>query len=245
MVLNQELLTAHRPRDVVDAAGAWIAEVLAEHGFRWLVKTRDVQREVDGTVHRIALQPSSYNRTGRLISISTYVGVTDAALRRWRLAHPHLVAGPAEHDFVCGHLLGYASGRANGYVYGDALDGNIDLTEPAERVDHLKRFVAMVREGVLPWFAEASDLKTVVGSRAGDCTNNPVALLEWLAYHRHPDLVHRYAERYRARHPGTDQRWADGVAAARAGRPCPLTGDNVVAMAWSRTTLMRHLGSLS
>jgi len=227
---------------VVDVAGAWIAEALAEHGFRWLRKTRDVQRDVDGIVHRIALQPSSYNRTGQLIRISTYVGVGDPALRRWRLAHPHLVGGPADHDLVCAHLLGYASGRANGYVYGDALDGDIDLTDPAQRARHLDRFVAMVREGVLPWFAEASDPDSIVSSRAGDFTNNSVAILEWLAYQGRIDLVHNYVRRYRARHPGTEQPWADGVAAALAGRPCPLTGDEVTAMAWSTTTLTANAG---
>nr|BFE56419.1 hypothetical protein GCM10020063_009450 [Dactylosporangium thailandense] len=153
------------------------------------------------------------------------------------VAHPYLVGGPADQDLVCAHLLGYASGRANGYVYGDASDGDIDLAEPVERAGRLQRFVAMVREGVLPWFAEASDPDTIVGSRAGVCTNNPVALLEWLASRGRPDLIHRYAERYRARYPDIEQRWADGVAAAHAGRPCPHGSDIVPQVAWSTTTL--------
>ena len=188
-------------------------------------------------MHRISLQPSSYNRTGGLLWISTYVGVHDPALQRWRLAHPQLVGGAGDYDLVCAHPLGYASGRANGYVYGDVPDGDIDLAELAERVARLQRFVTMVRESVLPWFAEASDPDSIVGSRTGDCTSNPVALLEWLAFHGRRDLVHRYAERYRARHPGTEQRWADGVAAAHAGHPCPHGGDTIAQVAWSAATL--------
>jgi hypothetical protein len=237
VVTDQELLVAGRPRDVVGVAGSWIAGALAAHGFHWLAKTRVIQRRVGGLLHEIALRPSSYNRAGKLIAVCTYVGVRDPALRRWRLMHPHLVAPPGHHDFVCGHLLGYASGRANGYLYGDAEDGDIDLTEPAERPSHLQRFVAMVREGVLPWFAEASDPDSIVDSRAGDYTNNPVALMEWLAYRDRVDLVHRYAERYRSRHPGTHQRWADAAATADAGRPSPHGADLVTAMGWSAARL--------
>ncbi|MGC4891219.1 hypothetical protein [Micromonospora sp. DT227] len=190
-------------------------------------------------VQQVALQAGSYNRVGGLISISTHVAVRDLAVRTWRLAHPQVVAEPVDRDFVCGHLLGYASGRANGYVYGDAQDGDLDLTDPAQRVGHLGRFVAMVREGVLPWFAEASEPDSIVSSRAGDYTVDPVAVLEWLAYHGRFDLLHSYAERYRARHPGTERRWVDGAAAAREGRPCQHAGDSVWALAWSTTTLTR------
>ncbi|WP_238006514.1 hypothetical protein KZZ52_16375 [Dactylosporangium sp. AC04546] len=237
MVTDEELQAARRPRDVVDVAGSWIAGALATHGFHWLARTRTVQRQAGSLLHQIALHPSSYNRTDRLVSVSTYVGVRDPAFRRWRLAHPHLVAPPRDHDFVCGHLLGYASGRANGYLYGDAQDGDIDLTEPAERAKRLKRFVAMLEEGVLPWFTEASDPDLIVNSRAGDYTNNPVALMEWLAYQDRIDLVHSYAERYQARHPGTEQRWTHGAAAATAGRMSPHGGDTAAAMGWCATIL--------
>ncbi|GAA3284615.1 hypothetical protein Dvina_18815 [Dactylosporangium vinaceum] len=95
----------------------------------------------------------------------------------------------------------------------------------------------MVREAVLSWFTEASDPDSIVGSRAGDYTGNPVALLEWLASRGRIDLIHRYAERYQGRHPGSEQRWAAGVAAARAGHPCPLGGDTLAQVAWSTAVL--------
>jgi hypothetical protein len=75
---------------------------------------------------------------------------------------------------VVGHLLGYASGRANGYLYSDADDGNLDLTEPAEREHRLAALVAMFREAVLSWFSEASTPELLVASRAGDYTNDSV-----------------------------------------------------------------------
>ncbi|WP_433119119.1 hypothetical protein [Micromonospora sp. CA-246542] len=35
-VVDEELVSARRPRDVVDAAGAWIGDALAADGFGWL-----------------------------------------------------------------------------------------------------------------------------------------------------------------------------------------------------------------
>ncbi|MER7004930.1 hypothetical protein ABT297_18055 [Dactylosporangium sp. NPDC000555] len=51
------------------------------------------------------------------------------------------------------------------------------------------------------------------------------------------DLVAAYGARYLARHPGHDERWAAGVAEARAGRPRPFANDLTRSLAWSVTTL--------
>ncbi|MCW6005244.1 hypothetical protein K1W54_11715 [Micromonospora sp. CPCC 205371] len=103
--------------------------------------------------------------------------------------HPGLVAAATDRDLVCAHLLGYAAGRANGYLYGDAADGDLHLTDPASRERTMTALVAIVREGVLPWFAEASDPDTIVTSRAADYTSDPVAIAEWLASRERLDLV--------------------------------------------------------
>ncbi|QLQ40122.1 hypothetical protein [Micromonospora robiginosa] len=123
-MVDQELVSARRPRDVVDAAGAWIGDALAADGFGWLKAVRSVQRQAGALVQQIVLQPSSHNRADRLITISTHVSVRDPGLRQWRLANAGLVVPPSDGDVVCGHPLGYASGRANGYRYGDAQDGD-------------------------------------------------------------------------------------------------------------------------
>jgi len=230
------LVSARRPRDVADAAGAWLGDALAGQGFRWLGADRSVQRLTGGLVQRIVLQPSSRNRAGKLISISTHVTVRDPDLRRWRMARPHLIVPPADSDLVCGHLLGYASGRANGYLYGDARDGDIDLTEPAERPARLAQFVGMVQQDVLPWFAEAGEPDAIVVSRAGDYSL-PYTVMEWLARRNRLDLVRSYAERYLARHPESEPRFARGSAAAAAGQPCPLVNDLAVVAGWAGSML--------
>lgn len=206
---DEELVSARRPRDVADAAGTWLGDALAGQGFRWLAADRSVQRLTAGLVQQIVLQPSSHNRARKLISISTHVTVQDPALRQWRMARPHLIVPPADNDLVCGHLLGYASGRANGYLYGDAHDGDIDLTEPTRRA-RLTQFAGMVQQAVLPWFAEASEPDAIVSSRAGDYSL-PYTVMEWLASRNRLDLVHSYVERYLPRHRGSEPRFAQEV----------------------------------
>jgi hypothetical protein len=234
--MDEELVSARRPSDVVDAAGAWIGNTLTAHGFRWLATRRSVQRVVGGLVQEIVLQPSSSNRVGKVISISTHVSVRDPELRLWRMARRHLVVPPSESDLVCGHLLGYASGRANGYLYGDARDGDLDLTEPAVRAERLARFVDMVQLAVLPWFAEACEPDSIVVSRAGDYSL-PFTVMEWLASRNRLDLVRGYAERYLSRHADTQQRFARGSLAASAGRPSPPVDDLAAVAGWSITML--------
>jgi hypothetical protein len=185
------------------------------------------------------LQPSSHNRAGKLISISTHVTVRDPALRQWRMAHPHLVVSPADSDVVCGHLLGYAAGRADGYLYGDAHDGDVDLTEPNRRRTRLTRFVEVVQHAVLPWFDEAGEPDLIVTSRAGDYSL-PFTVMEWLASRNRLGLVVSYAERYLARHPGSEPRFAHGSAAAAAGRPCPPVNDLAAVAGWSSTMLITN-----
>ncbi|MFG2040004.1 hypothetical protein [Dactylosporangium sp. NPDC048998] len=210
MATDASLTTATRPRDVVNAAGAWLGAALAAEGFRWLPRRRRLEREAGGLLHRISLAPSAYNRTGSSIEVTTYVSVHDPALRARR---------GGDDDLVCGHALGYTAGRANGYVYGDFTDGQLQLADPVLRLGVLERFAATVREGVLPWFAEASDVETVVGSFAGDHTANPEALVDWLASRGRPDLVAAYGARYLARHPGREEGWAARIARGNGGPP--------------------------
>jgi hypothetical protein len=72
---------------------------------------------------------------------------------------------------------------------------------------------------VLPWFEEASDPELIVTSRAGDCTNNPSALVEWLASRDRPDLMDGYVRRYLARNPGASSAYEEGRAKADSGMP--------------------------
>jgi hypothetical protein len=128
LVVSGDALTmAVRPRDVVDATGGWLVLALAGDGFRWLRRDRLMQRQERGLRQHIVLAPSVYNRAARSIVVATYVGVADPALGQWRMDHPGQVAAAADRNFVCGHLPGYAAGRVNGYLYGDAADGDLEL----------------------------------------------------------------------------------------------------------------------
>jgi len=227
-----------KPRHVVTAAGRWLGDELAPSGFRWLRGSSRLERRASTLVQQIHIQPSRHNRAGLLVKVGTMLNVRDPDLLGWRRQHPDLVVHPA-NDFVCGHLLGYASGRANGRFYGDATDGDIDLTDPSQRVSRLAAFAAMLREAVLPWFDEASDPDLIVTSRAGDHTNSPVALVEWLASRNRTDLIDPYARRYLARHPWADGAYRAGAAAAGQHLPPPLTGNFAAALGWSATTLTR------
>jgi hypothetical protein len=170
---------------------------LQVEGFGWIAMASRLQRTAEALLHQVHVQPSKYNRTGKLLKIGTMLNVRDPALPRWRRRHPELVH--SNDDYVCGHLLGYASGRANGFVYGEPADGDVDLTDPATREDRLRRFVAMFRNSVVPWFAEASEPESIVASRAGEYTNRPVSVVEWLASRGRPDLIISYADRYLSR----------------------------------------------
>lgn len=154
VVAGERALTdCARPRDVVQAAGRWLDEAMAPSGFGWLPRPLKLERRAGTLVQQIHVQPSRGNRAGKLV-----------------------VAGPAD-ELVCGHLLGYASGRANGYLYGDAENGDIDLTDPGQRRKRLAAFVAVLSEAVMPWFDEAADRERIVASRPVRRTPTVLVLL--------------------------------------------------------------------
>jgi hypothetical protein len=167
------------------------------------------------------------------------LNVREPALKLWRRANADRVRQPAS-DHVCGHLLGYASGRTNGCLYGDAQDGDIDLTDPAQREHRLETFASMFRTAVLPWFDEASDPELIVKSRAGDCTNDPSALVEWLASRNRADLIDEYVRHHLSRNPAARPSFEEGAAKARSAVPSAnvLSGNEALVLGWSATSLM-------
>ncbi|GAA2584366.1 hypothetical protein GCM10010435_72790 [Winogradskya consettensis] len=193
-----------------------------------------LERRVGVLVHQVHLQASRYNRADECVRVGTMLNVRDGVLRKWRRGNPESVVPPAD-DFVCGHLLGYASGRAGGYLYGDASDGDIDLTDLRMRRQRLEIFADMFRQAVLPWFDEASDPERVATSRAGDYTNRPSALVEWLASRDRVAQIGTYVHRYLARTPSAQQRYEAGRAKGEAGLPHAELqgGDMAEELGWS------------
>lgn len=212
----EDLAAAVQPKAVVIAAGEWLGRALEPAGFRWIPSRMRLERRVEALVHQVHLQSSRYNRADQLISVGTMLNVRDVVLRKWRRGNQESVLPPAD-DFVCGHLLGYASGRAGGYLYGDAPDGDIDLTDPRMRRQRLETFADMFKQAVLPWFDEASNTERIATSRAGDYTNRPSALVEWLASRDQEVQIGTYIHRYLARDPGARQRYETGRAKGEAG----------------------------
>lgn len=238
MASEKSLVSSVRPADVVAAAGDWLGGALASSGFVWFPRGKRLQRQAGTLVHQVHLQPKRWNRQGQSVEFGTMLNVREPALEAWRHANTDRVRQPVD-DYVCGHLLGYASGRANGHLYGDAQDGDIDLTDPNQREHRLEIFAGMVRTAVLPWFDEASDPELIVKSRAGDYTNDPSALVEWLASRDRADLIDEYVRRYLSRNPATRSSFEEGAAIAKSGTPFAKvpSGNNAVILAWSATKL--------
>lgn len=72
-----------RPRDILDAAGRWLAAELGD-GFQWVPSAHALKLPVGGTSCELVLQPSHWNYTGVLTHASIRVMVRDKALARWR-----------------------------------------------------------------------------------------------------------------------------------------------------------------
>ncbi|GAA1513726.1 hypothetical protein GCM10009827_030400 [Dactylosporangium maewongense] len=238
------LVSARRPADVVTAAGHHLGDLLTGTGFAWSTRRRNLTRTVESVTHEVSLQPSSMNRAAGTITVQTVLILHDAALTTWRRANPGRCLVPDQDSWAIGHPLGYAAGRANGYVYGDFPDGQIDLTDPARRPAALATFAAVVRDAVLPWFDEAGDPDRAVVTVPGDRTNSPSSLVEWLAARDRPDLVEPYLERCLRRNPTWGDRLRLGHELAAAGRhPFPTYGgDLAVCLGWSASPASARSG---
>jgi hypothetical protein len=77
-----------RPRDILDAAGRWLAAELGD-GFKWVPSARALKLPVGGASCELLLQPSHWNYTGVLTHASIRVVVRDKALATWRRRQGH------------------------------------------------------------------------------------------------------------------------------------------------------------
>ena len=148
------LVEASSPRDVVQAAGEWLAEPLTESGFVWVPGKSSLQRTIGHRTEEIHLQGATRNRAGKMNEVSTQVVVWDRDLRGWRRANPGIAL--RQNDWLVGHPLGYVAHRRNGYVYGDYRDGVMSLLDPDVRVAAVMAVGAVIHDAVLPWFADTA-----------------------------------------------------------------------------------------
>lgn len=165
------------------------------------------------------------------MTFDLYLMIADEALQAWRIAHPDdVVHGD---DVLIAQPLGYVAGRAHGRVYGSWEDGVIDLAEPTRRAVRVAAATAMVRNSILPWFAETAEPDTLV-TKAPPVTiwMSAVRIIEWLASLERRDLIGYLVGRILAYNP----KLRDGVErgrplASRAERP--PGGDLAAGVGWA------------
>jgi len=75
---------------------------------------------------------------------------------------------------------------------------------------------------------------------ANRSTNDPSALVEWLASRNRADLIDEYVRHYLTRNPAARPSFEEGAAMARSGMPFAKlpSGNDAVVLGWSVTTLM-------
>jgi len=72
------------PREIVNAAGEWLAAELGR-GFRWVPSSRTLKAQVaPGRTIEVMLRPSHWNYTGVLTVASVRLNVRDRFLAKWR-----------------------------------------------------------------------------------------------------------------------------------------------------------------
>ena len=87
-----------KPRDILNAAGFWLAAELGT-GFRWVPSAHALKVPIGGTTAEVKLRPSHWNYTGELTHALLRVTVRDKELAAWRRArgrnHSGVMAEPS------------------------------------------------------------------------------------------------------------------------------------------------------
>jgi hypothetical protein len=147
------LVGAARPQDVFLASGELMAHLLKSEGFRWLKSKTRLVRRADSRLEEIRLEPSRWNRTGKLVEFGvTSLRVYDDRLMRWRRSHPELTVKrpPGVAGIVCATSIHLVS-----------LECQAIVTYPEGRAVEIDRICRHIQEVVLPWFQASSDPATV------------------------------------------------------------------------------------
>jgi hypothetical protein len=139
-----------RVADVIAGAGAVIAEVLSEHGFRWSAGKSAFTRKVGIFKHVIRFQGDADNRSGLHVGVSLHAEVTSTALAQWRRSH----CGRANGAILWATQVGYLS-DAHSYL-------KWQLVDAALRASEIDSMVSAIRDWVLPVFEVYSAPETLV-----------------------------------------------------------------------------------
>jgi hypothetical protein len=206
------LIDTRQPADVVRAAGEWLAMSLADHGFQWLRSRGVLQRRQAARREQLYLQNSSWNRSGRNVSLTLTVNVRQGRLRQWRRANPDRTR--RADDWLSGHGLGTLLNHHNHRL--------VDLTEPDLRATRLAALLDDIRQTALPWFASTATLDRIVAD-VPDVTVDQDAdsLIEWLVSQderaRAEAMLVRWLSLPGARHTAFDTGWRLADSGQRPG----------------------------
>ncbi|MEU7764328.1 hypothetical protein AB0B25_04300 [Nocardia sp. NPDC049190] len=172
--LTHELVTLEQPRQVIHAAGRWLALNLADCGFdTWLKSSTSLQRRAGTRVEQISIQPSKFNRTGEYIGTSNItLLVYDNGLRHTdvNLLRPNHIA--TDNRWICRTTF------AGALDYGRHYE--INLTTPQQRISQLEDFARKVHEVAVPWFAYTRDPRNVGDLPDGFLDSCLPDIVDWL-----------------------------------------------------------------
>lgn len=197
--VTQAQVTVEQPRQVLHAAGNWLATNLADCGYgSWLKLQMCLQRRVGTRVEQIHFQPSKFNRTGESITTSnltllvndTGLGSAHARLLRPHRGESNLWSCRTTFDTVLDYGRHY----------------ELDLTEVSQRVGRLKDLARKIREAALPWFAYTRDPLEVVDIPDRFLDNCVADIVEWLLATDARQPARTMMQRWLALDPGEDAR---------------------------------------
>lgn len=149
--LAERLVHLEAPKEVVLAAGEWMAHRMDQDGFQWLRGRTSLERRVDGRIERIRLESGRWNKTGKLIEFSVVgLEVFDQGLKEWRQCNSDLTVERPDsaEGIVCATSFLDISREAKAIV-----------TISGSRVAVVDRLCDHVREVALPWFDSSRKLE--------------------------------------------------------------------------------------
>lgn len=211
-LVDAGLLGSELPRDVLRAAGRWMADRLDDQGFVWKQSRSLLESLQDGRSERITLESNRWNRRDTFVAITVAkLAVYDDSLEEWRGRHPDLTAD--RPSSVAGIVCSTS--------YLDiSRNAQCDLTRPAERVQGMERLLRDVQEIGIPWLSTTRRREEVAGS-VPDAVLGPTAfaqdILEFLFHRGLTDQAASLIHRFIAMSPAHEAAFRQGRDMGRAG----------------------------
>jgi hypothetical protein len=210
--LTNELLTSDGIRDVLRAAGQWMAFRLSHRDFVWKQGRGCLEASIERRLERITLQGSRYNRAGRFVQVAVArLTVFDKTLEEWRRENPELTVARDES------LAGIVCSTS---YFDISRNSQAVLTVPDKRVRELQELCGDIEEIAFPWF-DTTRVVEELPNAVPDALLRPTAfaqdLLEFLYSRGHADAAIMLIRRFAALSAGHEAAFRDGAHMAMVG----------------------------